>query len=126
MNRFALRLMAPFALLTLAAFALAACGDDDGGSSGEPASPPPGVPAGAPFIDQQDLSFKPDKLTAKASDKVYFANTETALHTVTIEGKNESGTMKKGDLFTWTPPAPGTYKISCDFHPQMHATVTVQ
>ncbi len=116
----------------------AACGgggDDDDNSgdattTGEPtegrAKDEPGVPDGAPFIDQNNLKFIPDKLTAKAGEVVYFKNSETALHTVTINGKNESGNMKKDQVFQWTPPGPGTYKITCDFHPQMHSTVTIQ
>ena len=62
----------------------------------------------------------------KVGDIVYFKNSETALHTVTIEGKNESGNMKKDAVFTWTPKTAGEYKITCDFHPQMKATITVE
>ena len=57
---------------------------------------------------------------------MYFKNSESALHTVTINGKNESGNMRKGDLFSWTAGAAGEYKITCDYHPQMNATITVQ
>ncbi|MGE5595651.1 MAG: cupredoxin domain-containing protein [Hyphomicrobiales bacterium] len=84
------------------------------------------IPSGAPEIDQDNLEFKPNKLTVEAGKDVFFKNSETALHTVTVNGKNESGTMKKGDVFKWTPPGPGEYKITCDFHPQMKATITVQ
>lgn len=85
------------------------------------------VPAGAPEVDQDGLAFKPTKLTAKAGEKVYFKNSESALHTVTINDKNESGNMRKGDIFAWTAPAtPGEYKVTCDYHPQMKATITIQ
>lgn len=116
------------ALLGLAA----ACGGDDDSSSSTPGtsstSPKTAVtvPDGAPTIDQKDLAFKPDKLTVKAGEKVYFKNSETALHTVTIGGRNESGNMKKGDVFVWTPAKPGTYTITCDFHPQMNAKITAE
>ena len=127
--------LASVALLGLAA----ACGGGDSKatptSAAIPTSPASGspaatasagaIPAGAPEIDQNGLAFKPDKLTVKAGEKVYFKNSESALHTVTINGKNESGTMKKGDVFSWTPAAAGTYKVNCDFHPQMNATITV-
>ena len=127
--------LASVALLGLAA----ACGGGDSKatptSAAIPTSPASGspaaaasagaIPAGAPVIDQDGLAFKPDKLTVKASEKVYFKNSESALHTVTINGKNESGNMKKGDVFSWTPAAAGTYKVNCDFHPQMNATITV-
>lgn len=119
---------AAFALaLMLALPALAACGgsSDDGNTPGKTVAPPEGVPAGAPHIDQDDLKFKPTRLSVAAGEKVYFANSETAIHTVTVDGKNLSGNMRKGDLFEWTPATAGEYKITCDFHPQMKATITV-
>ena len=115
-------------MLLAAALLAAACGgsnDGDSGSSGV-ASGVAGVPDGVPFIDQDNLKFIPTKLTAKVGDVIYFKNSETALHTVTIEGKNESGNMKKDAVFTWTPKSPGEYKITCDFHPQMKSTITVE
>ena len=102
---------------------LGACGGSSGG--GEPGPRPSEVPADAPFVDQDGLKFLPNTLASEPNETVYFHNAETALHTVTINGTNESGTMRRGDLFEWTPPEPGTYKITCDFHPQMKATITV-
>lgn len=112
----------------------AACGGGDGDDSGSTtadategrAKGEAGVPDGAPFIDQNNLKFTPDKVTANVGEAVYFKNSETALHTVTINGKNESGNMKKDAVFQWTPPGAGEYKITCDFHPQMKSTVTVK
>jgi plastocyanin len=77
-------------------------------------------------IDQDNLQFKPQELCVAAGQKVLFRNSESAIHTVTIDGKNESGNMKKGDTLEWTPPSGGkTYKITCDYHPQMRASVSV-
>jgi plastocyanin len=76
-------------------------------------------------IDQKDLAFKPDKLSVKVGETVTFTNQDDALHTVVINGKNESGTQKKGDTFKWKAPSAGTYKITCEFHPDMHAEITV-
>lgn len=129
------RLAALAAPVLLIGGAFAACG---GGEDDAPAAtatkagaattaPATGdVPAGAPHIDQDALTFKPDKLTVKSGEKVYFKNSETALHTVTIDGKNVSGNMKKGDVVVWTAPAAKVYKMTCDYHPQMNATITVQ
>ncbi|MEP7367811.1 MAG: cupredoxin domain-containing protein [Acidobacteriota bacterium] len=132
---------ATLALTSLALLGLAAaCGGDDSTSTPTSAAIPTSpsgsnspaattgagqVPAGAAEIDQDGLAFKPDKQTVKSGDKVYFKNSESALHTVTINGKNESGNMKKGDVFSWASGAAGTYRITCDFHPQMQATITV-
>ncbi len=128
--------IAPALLLLVGAFA--ACGGDDDSSATTPtsaATQPAGspaasagavtIPAGAPEVDQDGLAFKPTELKAKSGEKVYFKNSESALHTVTINGKNESGNMKKGDIFVWTSGPAGEYKITCDYHPQMKATITI-
>jgi plastocyanin len=103
-----------------------ACG---GGGENETIPTPPAsanVPEGAPFVDQKNLAFIPTRLTTTAGTTIYFLNSETALHTITINGVNESGNMRRNDLFTWAPPSPGEYKITCDYHPQMRATITVE
>lgn len=84
------------------------------------------IPPGAAEIDQQNLAFTKDNVTVKFGDKVYFKSRDDALHTIDVNGVNSSGTMHKGDVFAWAAGAPGIYKITCDFHPQMHATITVQ
>ena len=63
---------------------------------------------------------------AEVNEKIYFKNSETAIHTVTIDSKNVSGNMRKGDIVTWTAPKAGTYKVTCDYHPQMKATITIE
>lgn len=104
---------------------LAGCGGGDSGSTGEPGKRPVDVPADAPFVDQNGLKFLPNTLTASVGETIYFHNAESAIHTVTINGTNESGNMRRDDVFEWAPSAPGTYKITCDLHPQMKATLTV-
>lgn len=128
----------------LAIFAGAACGGDDddtatpttsvattapttSGAAGASATAAGDkIPEGAKEIDQDNLQFKPDKLTVKSGEKVYVKNSESALHTFDVNGKNLSGNMKKGDVYVWTAPTAGTYKVTCEFHPQMNATITVQ
>jgi plastocyanin len=130
--------MKTFLMLLLSAVAFAsvagACsgGDDSGSKTPDANRPDPGqmtkvdaVPSGAPEIDQDGLKFKPDSLSVKAGQTVFFSDGESAIHTVTINGKNLSGTMHKDDVMSWTPPAAGEYKITCDYHPQMRSTVTV-
>ncbi len=130
----AIVLAAAAAAMTLGA---AACGSSDDDKSAPTTAAPAGaiqpgtkvaaVPAGAPLIDQEDLKFKPNELTVKTGDKVYFKNSETAVHTVTIQGKNISGTMVRNDIIEWAAPSTaGTYRITCDYHPQMKATLTVE
>ncbi len=103
---------------------LAGCsGGETGG--GEPGPRPSAVPADAPFVDQDGLKFLPNTLTAAVGQTIYFHNAESAIHTVTINGTNESGNMRRDDIFEWAPTAAGTYRITCDLHPQMKATLTV-
>lgn len=87
------------------------------------------IPAGAAVIDQKELQFKPDKLTVKAGDTVYFSNSEAALHSVNVDGKNllgQGANMKQGESATWKPAKAGAYNIACDYHPAMKAVITVQ
>jgi plastocyanin len=116
------------ALVASIALLAVACGggnSDGSGPTGVADGSDPEIPAGAPFIDQDKLKFIPTELTVKAGEKVYFKNSETALHTVTINGVDESGNMKKNDIFIWEFPSAGEYKITCEYHPQMKATITV-
>ena len=76
-------------------------------------------------IDQQNMAFMPARVSIKVGETVLIKNSETAIHTGNINGKNITGNMKKGDSVAWTGNAPGEYKISCDYHPQMAATITV-
>ena len=104
----------------------AACGSSAGSVPNPPVTPGGAIPAGAVVIDQRDLAFKPGSATIDGGQKVYFQNSETALHTVSINGKDESGNMKRGAIFVWTFASPGSFKITCEYHPQMHATITVR
>lgn len=108
-----------------AAVMMVACGDDDGGGGDKRAGGTIEIPAGAPFVDQDNLKFSPAELTVKVGEKVYFKNSETALHTVDVNGESLSGNMKKNDVFVFEFPAAGAYNITCLYHPQMKARITV-
>jgi len=127
--------------LALAATVLAlavgvACGGDDGGS-GSTDGPPVQTGAGdatksgaahtdhAAEIDQQNMAFVPARVSVKLGETVLIKNSETAIHTGNINGKNVTGNMKKGDSTPWTATAPGEYAVTCDYHPQMKATIVV-
>ena len=83
------------------------------------------VPTGAAVIDQVGLAFIPSMIDIPAGASVYFKNSEAALHTVDIDGTNISGNMRQGDVITWTFKKPGQYQVTCDYHLDMHATITV-
>lgn len=117
--------------LCLLAGLVAACGSDSkssgppAGSVGSPVAEQ-SVPANAPLIDEDNLQFKPGKLTVDAGQTVYFKNSESAIHNVEINGGDKSPDMKKGEIFSYTFNTAGEYKITCEYHPQMHSTITVK
>lgn len=110
-------------LLLLVATVVGACGGDGDEPRRESDCTP--VAPDQAVVDQDRLAFIPEELCVNSGQAVTFKSSEAVVHTVTIEGKNESGTMREGDTFEWMPPGPGVYKIGCDFHPQMQAVVRV-
>lgn len=124
------RMTASLAVLSLLA-TVSACSGDGSDGIGDGASIPDAIrvtaiPAGAALIDQDNLAFIPRELTVPVGGTVYLKNSEAAVHTVTIDGKNVSGVMREDDTLAWTPPAAGSYRVTCDYHPQMRATITVK
>lgn len=122
------------ALIVAASLVATACGGGDNKSAASPAIKTPaaattsagGDQSAAAEIDQVNLTFTPNKVTVKVGERVRFKSSDDAIHTVNINGKNISGNMKKGDVIYWTAPKAGTYKVTCDYHPQMIATITVE
>jgi plastocyanin len=104
----------------IGAAVLAACETSD-----EPA-PTDKVPEGSPYMDQRGLAFRPSNLTVQAGEQVYFLNNETALHNVVVDGEDISGNMRNGDVVVYVFEEAGEYAITCDYHPQMKATVIVE
>jgi LysM repeat protein/plastocyanin/mono/diheme cytochrome c family protein len=48
------------------------------------------------------------------------------LHTINLNGKQDGDLFKQGDTRTITFKTPGQFKITCSFHPDMLAFITVQ
>ncbi len=120
------RLAANLAVLTSLASGVA-CADGVGQDGSVPAAKSvTAIPAGAPLIDQDKLTFIPEDLRVLSGSTVYLKNSESAVHTVTIEGKNVSGVMRENDVLAWVPPRRGTYRITCDYHPKMLAKITAE
>lgn len=126
-------------LVTAVALVVTGCsgGDSDPPPNGSPSGSPSGqqivkgtavdaVPDGAPLIDQEKLEFVPETLEATASQTIYFKNSESPVHTVNVNRVNISGNMRRGDVIAWKAPRPGQYQVTCDYHPQMKATIIVK
>ena len=112
----------PLTLVLTLAFAAAllaaACAD-----AGIP--PPEGVPADAPFVSQDRLTFSPKELRVRAGERIYFWNGETAVHNLVFDKSARSPDMEAGDVFVWRFTTPGEHTVTCDYHPQMRLRVTV-
>jgi plastocyanin len=95
---------------------------------GETAPPEPCTdPAPATSVELADFAFRPDCLSADAGATIALDNTGDAPHTFTVEGTDvdvdvDAGSSGQVDLGTVDP---GTYTVTCTFHPQMEATLTV-
>ena len=111
-------LLVAFAL-TLMLVAAAAC---SGPSDPEVV---PTTEEGYPIVRQDRLRFIPRELTIQPGQAVLFRNDETAIHDVVVNGENVSGDLRKGDEFLWRFDEPGTYLITCTYHPQMRLELEV-
>ena len=56
---------------------------------------------------------------------VKFVN-QVGIHTITVNGTKDNGDLKGTDTRTLTFANAGTFKITCDYHPAMLATIFVQ
>lgn len=144
MNRSRLALLpASIALL------LAACGGNS--VDGEPvgsvsaseaaaASEPPSSAAvseaaggGEATVTLTGFAFDTAELTVPAGTEVTFVNDDAAPHTVTEGSDGETAAdpimdaeVAAGESTSFTFDEPGTYQITCRFHPTMNMTVVVE
>ncbi|MGW1627299.1 cupredoxin domain-containing protein, partial [Streptomyces sp. NPDC002172] len=75
-----------------------------------------------------NYKFAQPALTVKVGQTVKWVNEDTAPHTVTTTSgpaKFDSGTLNKGDSWSYTFTKAGTYKYYCAVHPDMTASITV-
>jgi plastocyanin len=97
-----MRIVASFVLALVVL--LPACGGDD-------APPEPCTdPAPATSVELSDFAFRPDCLSADSGA------------TITLDNNVDAGSSGEADLANVDP---GTYTVTCTFHPQMEATLTV-
>jgi amicyanin len=97
-----------------------------------PAPPAPPAPSGGPkpaeevSIDITNFKFSQESLKVKAGTKVTWTNNDEVKHTVTgTSGGPDSALFGKGESFSYTFTAPGTFDYYCKPHPFMKASITV-
>jgi plastocyanin len=99
---------------------------------GDGATPPPDCtdPVAVTRVELADFAFRPDCLSVDASTMpMTFAleNTGDAPHTFTVTGTDVDINVDPGASVdvSLSGLEPGTYAVTCTFHPQMEATLTV-
>ena len=102
-----------------------ACG---GGGGGDEAAAAAGEGGGASSVSISDQKYNPADVTVSAGSDVTWTNEDEAPHTVTFSDKavKSSEQLAKGDDFSTTFDAAGSYDYVCAVHPEMKGKVTVQ
>lgn len=79
------------------------------------------------------FAFDPEELTITAGTEVSFVNADSAAHTVTegtdgtaVEDPIIDEELEQNGSTSLVFDEPGTYDITCRFHPSMQMTITVE
>lgn len=77
-----------------------------------------------------NYKFDPGTMTVKVGTKVTWMNVSSSPHTVTSDSGapasfDSSAVDASTGTFSFTFTKAGTYNYHCNFHPYMHATITV-
>ena len=143
-NRFSALLMAALLALALAACSTPAATSDaaDPTDTAEPSesaaaeqseAPASEEPASETRVRIDGSAFDPEELTVAVGTEVVFLNADSFEHTVT-EGTNGQAVddpivdeeIAQNGTVSVTFDEAGTYDITCEIHPSMHLTVTVE
>ncbi len=76
-------------------------------------------------VAMRDYKFDEQEITIKEGTTVIWTNYDSAPHTVDGEGL-DSGTISKGESWTYTFTTKGLYDYYCSYHPSMTGTVVVE
>lgn len=140
------RILAVSAVLAAAAIALAACGGStpNGSGTGTSSAPPAAQPSNTPSVGASTgattqaatamITIKNFGYTVSGpvtpGEKITVKNEDDVNHTVTADQSNSLFNVNvnsNGGTATFTAPAkPGAYKFHCNYHANMHGTLTVK
>jgi len=77
-------------------------------------------------VTVEGMKFEPATVHVKMGDSVVWRNNDLVPHTVTAEGKFDSGQIAAGKSWTWTAKARGQNNYVCTYHPEMKGSVVVE
>ena len=80
-------------------------------------------------VQMANYAFAPASITVNEGDTITWTNQDTAPHTVTTTSGPQSLNspyLSKGQSWSYTFSAPGTYEYYCTVHPDMRARVIVR
>jgi plastocyanin len=73
-----------------------------------------------------EQGFDPHDITVGPGEAILFSNETGEVHTVSVDGENESGDIAPGATFTLVFDEDGRHQILCNYHPVHEGTITVQ
>jgi plastocyanin len=81
-----------------------------------------------PVMDQQGLSFGPELLLVRTGQPVEFRNNDDTLHNVHVSHEETrepafNVAIPTGGTYTYTFARDGFYRVGCDIHPSMAASI---
>jgi plastocyanin len=100
---------------------------DHGGDAATPTAA--GTPTAELTIDIKDFAYNPDSTTVQIGTRVTWTNSDPVAHTATATDSAQtfnSGNISPGQSFSYTFDTAGTVPYTCEYHPNMHGTITVQ
>ena len=111
-----------FLLLASMLLALASCSGD------APEAEACDDPTPADTVQLEDFAFEPDCVVAPVGSTIQLENVGDAPHTFTVDAAGidldlAAGTTAEASI---EDVEPGSYAVTCTYHPQMTATLTVE
>jgi plastocyanin len=87
-----------------------------------------GAPDEKPVMDQAGLTFGPELLLVRTGYPVEFRNSDDTLHNVRVSHEETRASafnvaIPTGESYTYTFERDGFYRVGCDIHPAMAASV---
>jgi plastocyanin len=121
-----LRIAAASVLTVSTLVLVAGCGTATKSAYGtQPQATKAAVTTGGTTITIANFAFSP--ATVRPGATVTVKNTDSAAHTINVNSTKVDLTVPGGSSGTFTAPStPGTYQLTCDFHPTMHGTLVVK